>query len=216
MTPAPAAVGEGVRGRLVAWRLHTDHTCPGQECAAVPLKPMACVCFCGPASVQTHRGDGGSWSSVSETQLQIAKDSALVILNSIDEHDKVSILSVADTVRSCSLDQCYKSLLSPATSETKRKMGTFISNIKASDGFTQHAAGFQKAFQLLRNTTSLTKHPTMFNSVTATDMVIIYLSSGITSRESSEKEKKATLSVVREENRLLNNSVMILTYALMN
>lgn len=47
-------------------------------------------------------------------------------------------------------------------------------------------------------------------------MMIIYLSSGITSRESSEQEKKATLSVVREENRHLNNSVMILTYALMN
>lgn len=47
-------------------------------------------------------------------------------------------------------------------------------------------------------------------------MVIIYLSSGITSRESSEQEKRATLSVVREENRHLNNSVMILTYALMN
>lgn len=50
----------------------------------------------------------------------------------------------------------------------------------------------------------------------ATDMVIIYLSSGITSRDSSEQEKRATLSVVREENRHLNNSVMILTYALMN
>lgn len=47
-------------------------------------------------------------------------------------------------------------------------------------------------------------------------MVIIYLSSGLTSRESSEQEKRATLSVVREENRHLNNSVMILTYALMN
>lgn len=47
-------------------------------------------------------------------------------------------------------------------------------------------------------------------------MVIIYLSSGVTSRESSEQEKRATLSVVREENRHLNNSVMILTYALMN
>lgn len=64
---------------------------------------------------------------------------------------------MADTVRSCSLDQCYKSLLSPATSETKRKMSTFISNIKASDGATQHASGFQKAFQLLRNTSSLPK-----------------------------------------------------------
>ncbi|XP_055076999.1 VWFA and cache domain-containing protein 1 isoform X2 [Periophthalmus magnuspinnatus] len=155
-------------------------------------------------------------ASVTETQLQIAKDSALVILNSIDEHDKVSVLSVADAVRACSLDQCYKSLLSPATSETKRKMSTFISNIKASDGFTQHSAGFQKAFQLLRNTTSLTKHHTMFNSVTATDMVIIYLSSGVTSRDSSEQEKRATLSVIREENRILNNTVMILTYALMN
>lgn len=121
-------------------------------------------------------------ASVTNTQLQIAKDSALVILNAIDEHDKVSqrkhtpspsaqpqhstniclwcclqvsILSVAETVRYCSLDQCYKSLLSPATSETKRKMSTFISNIKASDGATHHAAGFQKAFQLLRNTTSI-------------------------------------------------------------
>lgn len=70
---------------------------------------------------------------------------------------QISILSVAETVRACSLDQCYKSLLSPATSETKRKMSTFISNIKASDGATQHAAGFQKAFQLLRNTSSLSK-----------------------------------------------------------
>lgn len=52
--------------------------------------------------------------------------------------------------------------------------------------------------------------------VPATDVVIIYLSSGVTSRESSEQEKRATLSVVREENRYLNNSVMILTYALMN
>lgn len=50
----------------------------------------------------------------------------------------------------------------------------------------------------------------------ATDVLIIYLSSGVTSRESSEQEKRATLSVVREENRHLNNSVMILTYALMN
>lgn len=73
---------------------------------------------------------------------------------------QISILSVADTVRSCSLDQCYKSLLSPATSETKRKMSTFISNIKASDAATHHAAGFQKAFQLIRNTTSLSKQST--------------------------------------------------------
>lgn len=70
---------------------------------------------------------------------------------------QVSVLSVADAVRSCSLDQCYRSLLSPATSETKRKMTTFISNIKAADGATQHATGFQKAFQLLRNTSSLSK-----------------------------------------------------------
>lgn len=47
-------------------------------------------------------------------------------------------------------------------------------------------------------------------------MVIIYLSSGITSKDSSEEEKKATLSVISEQNRHLNNSVMILTYALMN
>lgn len=56
----------------------------------------------------------------------------------------------------------------------------------------------------------------IISPLTDTDMVIIYLSSGITSRDSSEHEKRATLSVVKDENRHLNNSVMILTYALMN
>ncbi|CAB1332223.1 unnamed protein product [Coregonus sp. 'balchen'] len=148
--------------------------------------------------------------TITDTQLQIARDAALVVLSSIDEHDKISILSSAEAVRSCSLDQCYKSYLSPATSETKRKMSTFISNLKASDSPTQHALGFQKAFQLLRNTSNITRQ------LTNTDMVIIYLSSGITSRDASEHEKRDTLRVVKEENRHLNNSVMILTYALMN
>lgn len=49
-----------------------------------------------------------------------------------------------------------------------------------------------------------------------TDMVIIYLSAGITTRDSSEDGKKTTLRVINEENSFLNNSVMILTYALMN
>lgn len=47
-------------------------------------------------------------------------------------------------------------------------------------------------------------------------MVIISLSAGITSKDSSEDDKKATLRVINEENSFLNNSVMILTYALMN
>uniref|UniRef100_A0A8C7F0P1 Cache domain containing 1 n=1 Tax=Oncorhynchus kisutch TaxID=8019 RepID=A0A8C7F0P1_ONCKI len=140
--------------------------------------------------------------TITDTQLQIARDAALVVLSSVDEHDKVSILSSAEAVRSCSLDPCYKSYLSPATSETKRKMSTFVNNLKASDSPTLHALGFQKAFQLLRNT----------SNITHTDMVIIYLSSGITSRDASEHEKRDTLRVVKEENRHLNNSVMILTY----
>lgn len=47
-------------------------------------------------------------------------------------------------------------------------------------------------------------------------MVIIYLSAGITSTDSSEDGKKTTLRVISDENSFLNNSVMILTYALMN
>ncbi|KAL2301999.1 hypothetical protein Nmel_011403 [Mimus melanotis] len=138
-------------------------------------------------------------ASVTDTQLQIAKDAA-----------QISVLTVADAVRTCSLDQCYKTFLSPATSETKRKMSSFVSSIKASDSSTQHALGFQKAFQLLRNTNNGTRLQGN------TDMVIIYLSAGITSKDSSEEDKKATLRVINEENSFLNNSVMILTYALMN
>ncbi|XP_030874640.1 VWFA and cache domain-containing protein 1 [Leptonychotes weddellii] len=149
-------------------------------------------------------------ASVTDTQLQIAKDAARVILSAIDEHDKISVLTVADTVRTCSLDQCYKTFLSPATSETKRKMSTFVSSVKSLDSPTQHAVGFQKAFQLIRSTNNNTKFQAN------TDMVIIYLSAGITSKDSSEEDKKATLRVINEENSFLNNSVMILTYALMN
>ncbi|KAB0394162.1 hypothetical protein E2I00_014387 [Balaenoptera physalus] len=149
-------------------------------------------------------------ASVTDTQLQIAKDAAQVILSAIDEHDKISMLTVADTVRTCSLDQCYKTFLSPATSETKRKMSTFVSSVKSLDSPTQHAVGFQKAFQLIRSTNNSTKFQAN------TDMVIIYLSAGITSKDSSEEDKKATLRVISEENSFLNNSVMILTYALMN
>lgn len=149
-------------------------------------------------------------ASVTDTQLQIAKDAAQVILSAIDEHDKISVLTVADTVRTCSLDQCYKTFLSPATSETKRKMSSFVSSVKSLDSPTQHAVGFQKAFQLIRSTNNSTKFQAN------TDMVIIYLSAGITSKDSSEEDKKATLRVINEENSFLNNSVMILTYALMN
>ncbi|CDQ90815.1 unnamed protein product [Oncorhynchus mykiss] len=123
--------------------------------------------------------------TITETQLQIARDAALVVLNSIDEHDKVSILSSAEAVRSCSLDQCYKSYLSPATSETKRKMSAFITNLKASDSPTQHALGFQKAFQLLRNTSNVTRKLTSKNrkqemqSLRATDATGLFYSRGI-------------------------------------
>ncbi|XP_042191042.1 VWFA and cache domain-containing protein 1 [Callorhinchus milii] len=88
-------------------------------------------------------------------------------------------------------------------------MSSFLSNIKAAEGPTQHALGFRKAFHLLHNTNSS-------HSPGPTDMVIVYLSSGTTSRGGSEAEKAATLSAVSEENRRLNNSVMLLTYALMN
>lgn len=70
---------------------------------------------------------------------------------------QISLLAVADTVRTCSLDQCYKTFLSPATSETKRKMSAFVGSIKSLDSPTQHAVGFQKAFQLIRSTSNSTK-----------------------------------------------------------
>uniref|UniRef100_A0A8C9F8T5 Cache domain containing 1 n=1 Tax=Pavo cristatus TaxID=9049 RepID=A0A8C9F8T5_PAVCR len=106
-------------------------------------------------------------ASVTETQLQIAKDAAQVILSSIDEHDKVSFL-YAMVLFSL---QCYSV-----------KLGEPLTHFYLRD----------------------------------TDMVIISLSAGITSKDSSEDDKKATLRVINEENSFLNNSVMILTYALMN
>lgn len=186
---------EGARLPLKLWNCYATEYVYNLTLISVHISFVyLCVYSCRPVYVSAVRPQSkhivvmiDHGASITDTQLQIAKDSALVILNAIDEHDKVcerghllffiicicisyhswfdglfapsqiSVLSVAETVRSCSLDQCYKSLLSPATSETKRKMSTFVSNVKASDGATQHAAGFEKAFQLLRNTTSHNK-----------------------------------------------------------
>lgn len=61
------------------------------------LSLTVCVCcFARPVYVSAVRPQSkhvvvliDHGASVSETQLQIARDAALVILNSVDEHDKV-------------------------------------------------------------------------------------------------------------------------------
>ena len=57
-----------------------------------------CVCVCRPVYVTAVRPQSkhivviiDHGASVTETQLQIARDAALVILNAVDEHDKVGV-----------------------------------------------------------------------------------------------------------------------------
>lgn len=61
------------------------------------LDMHVCVWSCRPVYVSAVRPQSkhivvmvDHGASVTDTQLQIARDSALVILNAIDEHDKVS------------------------------------------------------------------------------------------------------------------------------
>lgn len=61
------------------------------------LDVYVCACSCRPVYVSAVRPQSkhivvmvDHGASVTDTQLQIARDSALVILNAIDEHDKVS------------------------------------------------------------------------------------------------------------------------------
>lgn len=61
------------------------------------LDMYVCACSCRPVYVSAVRPQSkhivvmvDHGASVTDTQLQIARDSALVILNAIDEHDKVS------------------------------------------------------------------------------------------------------------------------------
>lgn len=58
--------------------------------------PNVCSCPCRPVYVAAVRPQSkhivvlvDHGASVTDTQLQIARDSALVILNAVDEHDKV-------------------------------------------------------------------------------------------------------------------------------
>lgn len=66
------------------------------------------VYFCRPVYVSAVRPQSkhivvmvDHGASVTDTQLQIARDSALVILNAIDEHDKVSDREYTSSLLPC-------------------------------------------------------------------------------------------------------------------
>lgn len=237
---------------------------------------QACVCVCGASSVQTHRGDGGSWSVCDwhpasdrqglgtghpkchwwARQGELTGGlTALALLFPEDFnlhyfHPPASTLWIYCTTfsrsPSCRWQRRFALVLwtsatrvcflrPPArprgrwapSSRTSRPPTEPPSTQRASrrpSSCSETPAASPNRAPVRKYHSGISRWHRMFGMLvelvvlhhSATDMVIIYLSSGITSRESSEQEKRATLSVVREENRHLNNSVMILTYALMN
>ncbi|XP_075930052.1 VWFA and cache domain-containing protein 1 isoform X1 [Petromyzon marinus] len=161
--------------------------------------------------------DVGAWTT--EAQLRIARDAATTVISALNHHDKLGVLAVSDTAKACPLDSCYRTMLSPVTAETRRKMAAFVAAARPTDAPTQHALGFRRAFQLLAATRELGRARGGWRhqaTAEVVDMVIVYLSPGVTGASPGDDEKRQTLAVVATENAALNNSVMILTYALMN
>ncbi|XP_033103553.1 VWFA and cache domain-containing protein 1-like [Anneissia japonica] len=152
----------------------------------------------------------GSW--VSNEQLKLAQEAAVVALGVLCEHDLVGVVAVGSTIETCQSDSCYGKSLAPASIDTKQQLITFIKSIsKDSDsslGSTNHTLGLKKAFSMIKQVIE-----PEYNNVSLADCIIVYISSGNTS---GKDEAKKVVKTVVDENQQINNRVIIMTYALID
>ncbi|PIK59748.1 putative VWFA and cache domain-containing protein 1-like [Apostichopus japonicus] len=144
---------------------------------------------------------------IGENSWKIAKQAAEVALKSLCERDMVGVLSVGSTTQYCERDKCYTDQLAPASHLTKQQLVHFIRGIQAETEPTNHTEGLLKAFELIRNSAA----PVESNNSVA-DSLILYISSGQTL---DLNETSAIINTVINENRQLNNRVIVMTYALL-
>ncbi|CAC5388604.1 unnamed protein product [Mytilus coruscus] len=146
----------------------------------------------------------GSMSDLhnSKTLLQIAKEAAISVLETLNPNDRFGVVAFSSTANipgsSTISRECHGTELAKATPLNIKFMKSQVSVIR-SGGSTNYEAAMKAAFKFFVNTQDMSDNR---------GKVILFLTDG---------EKTAggePLDVIKEENKKINNSVVILTYGL--
>uniref|UniRef100_A0A8C4QBV0 Cache domain containing 1 n=1 Tax=Eptatretus burgeri TaxID=7764 RepID=A0A8C4QBV0_EPTBU len=148
-----------------------------------------------------------------ESQLRVGRGAAEAVLSTLGHRDYVGVLLAADEARPCPVDSCYYRLLAPATAASRAALSSYLGTARTSTIPTSHSAAFRTAFKLIAAThAELAPRHASHHSKGFGGAVVVYISPGVASKE----ERRQTMAVIAAENMALNQSVMILTFALLN
>ncbi|XP_070554563.1 VWFA and cache domain-containing protein 1-like isoform X2 [Ptychodera flava] len=152
------------------------------------------------------------------TLMQIAKEAAITVVETMNPNDKVNVIAFSDTVsmpNQCK-DACYESQLAQATPQNKECLHDFIRSIY-DGGSTVYSSAIEAAFDLLQASED--------SDSTDRDHVILFLTDGhpedAVDDDLSEGEKEARrrhdiMDTIKTRNAQMGNKVIILTFGLGN
>lgn len=150
-------------------------------------------------------------SSLSAAQLKIAKAIAKHIIYSLNEGDRVAVMSVSSEVRFSRDDSCVLDRLTFHSYEKKLFHVAFIDLIEKESTAMNHSLAFSTAFDLIRR--SLLRTDEEEDSLKQDDVLIAYISRGLLS---TLAEAKDVLTTIYDENALTSQRVFINTYAVID
>lgn len=152
-------------------------------------------------------GSMGSFHSSSDggsTLMEIAKEAAKTVINTLNPHDQVAVVTFSSSASVMGVSNrkegCFGRELALATTENVKSIVQFIDETTAGGG-TLYGAALEKAFQFFDASTSGGNR----------DKVILFLSDGQPS-----DSRVDIIRTLKERNGRLNNSVIVMSYGLGN
>ncbi|XP_013420899.1 VWFA and cache domain-containing protein 1 [Lingula anatina] len=138
----------------------------------------------------------------SKTLLQIAKDAARTVVETLSANDRVGLVSFSSAASTPVLSEstCYTTSLAAATPQNAKNLKKYIDSLRAG-GATNYQAAMEKAFSLFNSSENSFKGEKR-------NKVILFLTDG------KRTQGGNPLETIRDQNAILGNQVLILTFGL--
>eukprot|EP00118_Oscarella_pearsei_P016090 m.150910 g.150910 ORF g.150910 m.150910 type:complete len:1501 (+) comp38558_c0_seq16:74-4576(+) len=141
----------------------------------------------------------------SSTRMDLAKEAAKTVLETLNPHDRVAAISFSTGIQSVDEDSCYSNGLARATNQTIFTLTKFVDELNPA-GTTNYKSAFATAFDLLINS------PPPSNSNIARDKVILFLTDGAPSLNLGSN--RDIMQTIYDKNQVFGFEVVILTYGM--
>ncbi|XP_039253634.2 VWFA and cache domain-containing protein 1-like isoform X1 [Styela clava] len=141
--------------------------------------------------------------------MDIAKEAAKTVVSTLNPHDRVAVIGFSDSIVAMGsnnpIESCFGEELARATNENIQTINQFISEIRHG-GTTSYALALSKAFDFFDGTPIKNKRA---------ERVILFLSDGKPTDKPTELASgRYIFTDLKERNKNLNNSVILMTYGL--